>query len=192
MKEKKLVVGMIGKAGSGKDTVGDYLVEEFGFFRSSLAAPLKACIKTMFMLDHHTVYDREARELPLDDFPDWSVRKLLQFVGTELFRNNFDQDVWVKLLKRQIRQCDLSRVVVTDVRFPNELNGIKKMEETDNVDVKFIKVIRNGVVGVDVGIKNHESEAHDLIGDFIIENNGTIDDLKRETERIMKTICENR
>jgi len=186
---KKLVIGMVGKAGSGKDTVGEYLIDTYNFQRLSLASPLKAGIQSVFMLDDRTMYDREARELPLKDFPDWSVRKLLQFVGTELFRNNFDKDIWVKLLSKQIRESKSNNIVITDVRFPNEQNYLMNLNSdgSNSANIKFIQVKRSGCQG-DVGIGNHESEAYELSGDYVLNNDDGFDSLFSQVDSIMNEI----
>lgn len=187
----RIIVGIIGKAGAGKDTIGEFLIEHYAFKNISLADRLKACVQVMFMVDDYTMHNRDAREKPLKDFPEWSVRKLLQFVGTELFRNNFDQDIWVKLLKKQIRESESNLIVVTDVRFPNEIEGIMEMSNSEDVEVYFIKVFRDGKDGHDVGIDNHASEKYDLDGDYIINNNGTILELYDKVSRIINSIYKN-
>lgn len=54
---------------------------------------------------------------------EWTPRRALQFVGTDLFRNQVNEDVWVRVarhrLERLTSQVDV--VVVTDARFPNEI-----------------------------------------------------------------------
>lgn len=187
----KIIVGIIGKAGSGKDTIGDFLVDRYAFKKFSLADRLKACVQVMFMLDDCTMHSREAREKPLKDFPEWSVRKLLQFIGTELFRNNFDQDIWVKLLKKQIRESEANLIVVTDVRFPNEIEGIMEMSNSEDFKVCFIKVFREGKDGYNVGIANHASEKYDLEGDYMINNNGTILELYDKVSSIINSVYKN-
>ena len=185
--KKKLVIGMIGKAGSGKDTVGDYLVKNYNFKKIALADPIKTLIKTTFMLDDHTVYDRVAREQPLEDFPEWSVRKLLQFIGTELFRNQFDNDIWVKLLLKQIKCQNYDRIVVTDIRFPNESECLRNGKE---IDFYTIKTTRKNCIGKNVGLKNHESEKHNLDADFVLRNNETIESLYKRVDKLMKKILQ--
>jgi hypothetical protein len=64
-----LVVGVLGFKGSGKDTVGDYLVQKHGFARDSFANPLKDAVAATFnwpraMLEGDTKSSREWRELP--------------------------------------------------------------------------------------------------------------------------------
>jgi len=175
-----MLVGMCGKAGSGKDTVGKYLIEKHGFRQIALADPIKRLVKDVFALDDHTVYDRVAREEPLEQWGGWSVRKLLQFIGTELFRGNIDNEVWVKSLWYRIKDdIEENDYVVTDIRFPNELEFFQK-----NVPEGFfasLKVEREGCGG-QVGLVNHASEAYDLDTDFIIQNDGTIEDLYNKVE----------
>jgi hypothetical protein len=116
-----MLIGICGKAGAGKDTIGDYLVKKYNFKKIALADPIKRIVKDVFVLDDHTVYDRVEREKELENWKGWSVRKLLQFIGTELFRNNIDDSVWVKSLWYRIKNDADNNYVVTDIRFPNEL-----------------------------------------------------------------------
>jgi len=180
-----MLIGICGKAGAGKDTIGDYIKRHYGFHGIALADPIKRLVKDVFVLDDHTVYDREAREQPLGQWGGWSVRKLLQFIGTELFRQNIDDAIWVKSLWYQIKDSG-ENYVVTDVRFPNELGFLA---ENGGKDFISIKVIRSGHDG-SVGLTGHESEAYDLQTQFIIENDGTIQDLYNEVDEIMDEIKE--
>lgn len=184
----KIVIGMVGKAGSGKDTVGNYICEHYGFVKMALADPLKASVKEMFCLDDFTVYDRAEREKPLPDFPDWSVRKLFQYIGTDLMRKQFDDALWVKLLNKRIKNSEHSRIIVTDVRFPNEIVKINELAEKDNYHTTFIKVVRPGHVGHNVGIANHESEKYDLPAEYTIMNSATLEVLYDEARLIVSEI----
>jgi hypothetical protein len=180
-----MLIGICGKAGAGKDTIGDYLVSNYDFKKISLADPIKRLVKDVFVLDDHTVYDRVAREQPLKDWPDWTVRKLLQFIGTELFRNNIDDAIWVKSLWLRIQEDKNSNYVTSDIRFPNELQFFK-----DNArQGEFIccKVIRKGYNGA-VGISGHASEAFDLSGDFEINNDEGYQELYNKVDIMMKEI----
>lgn len=175
-----MIIGINGKAGSGKDTVGDYLCEKYGFRKDSLAAPLKTAVQTIFNIDDFTMYDRDEREKELNDWEGWSVRKLLQYVGTEMFRNMIVDNIWVKSL--WLRNKDHGdNIVVSDCRFPNEVSFLKK-----KFGDKFIsiKVERNGYIGVNVGINAHASESFDLDCDYKIENNGTIEELYLKVDQL--------
>jgi len=176
-----MLVGICGKAGAGKDTVGDYLIDKYGFKKIALADPIKRLVKDVFALDHYTVYDRNAREQPLDQWDGWSVRKLLQFIGTELFRQKIDDAIWVKSLWYRIRDDKDDNYVVTDVRFPNELQFF---EENGGDNFLSIKVLREGRDG-GVGISGHESEKYDLETKWVINNDGTFEDLYNKINEIM-------
>jgi len=177
-----MLVGICGKAGSGKDTIADYLVSSYKFKKIALADPIKRLVKDVFVLDDVTVYDRVAREMPLKNWDGWTVRKLLQFIGTELFREKIDDSIWVKSLWLRIQDDKNSNYVFSDIRFENELDFFR--EKSKQGEFICIKVIRDGFSG-NVGLSGHASEAYDLRGDFEISNNGTYEDLYNKIDPII-------
>lgn len=174
-----MLIGVSGRAGAGKDTVSDYFVSKYGFKKIALADPIKRLVKDIFVLDDHTVYDRVAREQPLPQWNNWSVRRLLQFIGTELFREKIDDGIWVKSLHYRVKSDPKNNYIVSDVRFPNELEYLSKNCE----DFFSIKVKRDGCDGV-VGLKGHASEAFDLEANYTLENNSSFEDLYNKLDKI--------
>jgi len=181
-----MLIGICGKAGSGKDTIADHLVQKYGFERIALAEPIRRLVKDVFVLDHHTVYDRVAREQELTDWPGWSVRKLLQFIGTELFRQNIEDDIWVKSLWLTVKQNPDKNYVVSDIRFPNEMQFF-----IDNGGENFVsfKTVREGCNGC-VGIASHESEKYNLDAQYVFQNDDTIQELYRKVDDVMGKILD--
>ena len=178
-----MLVGICGKAGAGKDTIGDYLVSKYNFKKIALADPIKRLVKDVFVLDDHTVYDRIAREQPLQNWPNWTVRKLLQYIGTEMFRDNIDDSIWVKSLWYRIQADKTSNYIISDVRFKNELQFFR--DNAKKGEFVCLKVIRNGCNG-QVGLTGHASEAYDLVGDHEIINNGSFEGLYNRVDNVMK------
>ena len=178
---RDVAVCLMGKAGSGKDSVAEYLTKKKGFQRMAFADPLRDIIQLSFVLDHDSVWDRVKREQPLIFALQWTVRKLLQFIGTELFRNQIFEPIWVRNLRQRLEPG--TNYVITDARFPNEIKGMK---EHFGENVLFVEVRRPGYEGKDVGIPNHESEKHVLISDIIIENDGTLNELFEKTEMTIR------
>jgi len=48
----------------------------------------------------------------------------MQIVGTDMFRNFFDDDIWVNATFRNIKKEGCKIVLISDVRFPSEIEGI--------------------------------------------------------------------
>jgi len=131
------IIGLVGFIGSGKGTVAAELVSKYNFRQDSFAASLKDACAAMFdwprhLLEGDTVESREYREI-VDQWwsdelsiPNFSPRLALQLMGTEVMRNNFHQDMWFKTVKNRIRKNPNQSVVISDVRFPNEIKFIKE------------------------------------------------------------------
>jgi hypothetical protein len=66
-----LILGIAGKAGSGKDTVCDYLAAKHGFAKVSLATPLKVLIHRVFpKIPADNLYGpSHLRNAPVEDYP---------------------------------------------------------------------------------------------------------------------------
>ena len=132
----KKVVGICGLIGHGKDTAAGFLIEQ-GYQRISFAGVLKDACANIFgwdriLLEGNTSESRAFRER-IDpwwanrlDIPDFTPRYALQYIGTNVFRHNFHPDIWVAACERQIEMTD-ANVVISDCRFFNELDVIKKL-----------------------------------------------------------------
>lgn len=115
---------------------------------------------------------------------DEEGRHLLQYVGTDIIRKQ-EPDFWVgfivKVLKLFPEEWDY--VLIPDVRFPNEINKLKKAD----FDVTHIHVTRPVENDLTEEQKNHPSETalRGVIPDKTIENNGGIDDLYQQINGMM-------
>ncbi len=130
------IYGICGFAGSGKDTLANYLIEHHGYVKLSFAGAVKDAVSFIFgwdraMLEGDTKESRAWREV--EDpwwsqrlgFPGFSPRKALQMIGTDVFRNHFHEDIWIAALENKLRKY--SKVVITDCRFPNEIAMIRRL-----------------------------------------------------------------
>lgn len=131
------VIGICGLIGSGKDTVGDELLDKHGYIRFSFAMVLKDMCAVLFdwdrnMLEGKTPETRALREIPDEWWStklgrEWSPRIALQYIGTDIMRNHFHEDIWLNTVENRIRKHN--KVVFTDCRFPNEIEFIKDIGE---------------------------------------------------------------
>ena len=92
------LIGICGKARSGKDTAADYIVEECGFNKYSMADPIRS------MLDSIGVDPSFNKEDPVDRFGK-SPRQMMQTLGTEWMRNTVNEDGWLNLAKIEYELC---------------------------------------------------------------------------------------
>jgi len=131
-----MIIGLLGLINSGKGTVAHQLVDSYNFRQDSFASGLKDACSVIFdwprhLLEGDTKESREWREV-VDpwwseklNMPNFSPRLALQVIGTDALRNNFHQDIWFLTLQNRIRKNPNQHVVISDVRFPNEIDFIR-------------------------------------------------------------------
>jgi len=134
-----MIIGICGLIGSGKGTVAEYLEKEEGFVHLSFAEKLKDAVSEIFgwdrdMLEGATPESRVERE-QVDkwwasrlDIPNLSPRLALQLIGTEAMRGAFADNIWVAATERIVDAYE--DVVISDVRFPNEIAMIKSKSDS--------------------------------------------------------------
>jgi len=106
-----------------------------------------------------------------------TVRDMLQIAGTDALRNKLHHNVWVNALYSDLKHN--GKYIITDVRFPNEYESIKKR------DGIIIRVFRD--TGV---VNNHISETalNGYSADYTIDNNGSISELIEKVNEIIKEL----
>jgi len=164
------LIGLTGRARSGKDTVAGMLQSAFQFKTLAFAAPLKEGLKTMLGLTDEHVHGA-LKETLIEDFSK-SPRQMLQTLGTEWGRLLVHDNIWLTVARRKVdewRDCGFN-VAITDVRFENEAEMIRKMGG------QVWHVVRDSAPQVNA----HASEGgvkFNADTDFTIYNNSTLDDL---------------
>ena len=199
---KKKIVVFYGYKGSGKDTCHDMLkdmsadiVKQFSF-----AEPLRNVCWSLFgkkIEQKERLYGSISRKeeaikgwiIPENirlscgfTEKEWTGRRLLQWMGTDVCRNIYD-NIWVDMLVTDI-QCSehlYDIAVVTDCRFKNEYEALKKLG--NEFDVQFIYVDRGTS---DNAFSGHASERDmaDFEYDICIENRGTKEELEMEVSKL--------
>ncbi len=209
-----MIIGFVGFIGGGKGTVGQIL-ERKGFVKDSFAAPVKDAVSVIFgwereLLEGETEKSRVFRETP-DIFwserfgEPFSPRKALQLMGTEAGRNVFHKDLWALSFLRRV-QSETRNVIVTDVRFPNEIDIICKTggrvfhiqrgelpfyfygARRVNFEYNFQVPVEEQTYTQD-GKSVHYSEwawiGHPLIDPFVIKNDGSLEDLEKTVYNVV-------
>lgn len=208
-----MIVGVTGLISSGKDTAADYLCTFHGFKRLSFAASLKDAVSAIFgwdreMLEGTTTSSREWRET-IDtwwaeklDMPNLTPRWVLQYWGTEVARNSFHKDIWVASVENKLRNTK-DNIVITDCRFANEVSAIKnsggttiRIERGKQPDwYEYAMQFNKGPKQIGWALakdellkRNVHASEYSSVGleyDFILDNNGSIDDLHQKIKSII-------
>ncbi|MHA1681153.1 MAG: hypothetical protein ACTSUE_09100 [Promethearchaeota archaeon] len=121
------LIGFTGTMGSGKDTAALHCIEQHNMIRLSFATPLKQACMKMFGFSHDQMHDTILKET-IDTRWNKSPREVLQWMGTDVMREQFGPDFFVKRMEIEINNCVLDKIflnkydgiVITDVRFDNE------------------------------------------------------------------------
>jgi hypothetical protein len=191
-----MIIGICGFKGSGKDTLADYLVENKKFTKISFASVIKDIISILFnwnrkMLDGNTIEDRLLREKE-DEY--WSVklgikctpRWAMQIIGTDLFRKHFNDNIWIYALEKRLSENKDTNFVISDARFPNEIEFLKSMnttliyierEEPEEWFYNLDKVPKDLHISEYAWIK--------YLPEICIKNKGTKEELYRNFEQII-------
>ena len=204
-----MIVGVCGFIGSGKDTIADYLVNFHEFRRDSFASTLKDAVGAVFGWDRTLLEGRtkEAREWREQIDPWWAEklsmptltpRWILQYWGTEVCRKGFHDDMWVASLENKLRQTK-DNIVISDVRFSNEVEAIKKaggiiVRVVRGPEPAWLRVAQSACAGdaksealMSSEFNVHASEWSWLGTDFdaVIDNNGSIDSLYSQVKSLL-------
>lgn len=131
---KIIIIGIAGRKGSGKDTIGDHLCKKYGFTKLALADPLKNACRDIFGFSDAQLYDQKDKEVA-DKYWGYSPRKIFQLVGTDLFRNELTRlaptldNIWERSIERKMYDLidkGKKRIVITDIRFESNVEFVKK------------------------------------------------------------------
>jgi hypothetical protein len=144
-----MLIGLHGKAQSGKTTVANFLKNHYFFVEISFAAPIKALVRELFDMSRDQVEGNLKEKI--DKRYGFSPRWLLQHLGTNVFRVLYPE-IWIDYAMRTYRETEGLSSVISDVRFKNEKEAIEKEGGV------VWKIIREDHHGASSGIEGHASE----------------------------------
>ena len=177
MSNIKTIYLFTGKAQSGKNYIARELnkaltSEHKTVLELSFAYKLKSFISTLFNMPIEEVDKWKLNEQPFTA-NGVTMREILQRFGTDIMRKHVDKDYWIKFVATRIVNTDYNYYLITDYRFPNELDVIDYIKLYDlynltDYNVKVVKVINNSTIKS----SRHESELlTDVIdADIVIDN----------------------
>jgi dephospho-CoA kinase len=185
MEEKrKLIIGLVGETGSGKDTVAKYLNEKYGAKLMRFADPIKETLNIFF---------------------DKSSKQDQQWLFTE-FKKRFGGNVLGMALRKKIERND-GLIVVNGLRMLEDYGFIKSFSDsvilyiTADQKLRWERVAGRGEKSDDnidlekfQEIERAETEIHipelGSRAEFVIKNEKDLAYLLSETDRVMGKIMQ--
>ena len=191
-----MILGIMGKAQHGKDTLGKMLADGFyeithkKYVLMAYGTELKRKVQADFDLNYEQLWGN-GKETPDPRFPKpiraetdyqkyWTPREILQNYG-QFYRTVFP-DFWVRALFDVIEDKKYENVIITDARHINEVKAVKSRKGF------VIKIVRNIETGVHN--QNHISETalDKYKADFVIKNYGSLPDLRKSSDELVKAL----
>lgn len=210
------IIGISGYAGSGKDSLGkaiqwvmlpdvykklihipsfidggyDYIAyaNKSGWQVKKFADPLKEVCSVILNVERRDFENPEFKSKVLDSKwgEEMTARKFLQVFGTDVCRKTFNENIWVyALFNKYVCLPNYPNTypdwIITDCRFPNEAEEIKKRGGL------IVRINRPEVSALNAHIS--ELALDDYEFDYVINNNGTEEDLIMKAEEMIKHLC---
>jgi len=190
-----LKIAICGKANSGKNTLSKLLFQELVEQTDSwqtveyiaFADPIKEMARLMFpklprkYLFGSSKYRSEIVPGAFKDGQPLTIRQLLIDLGTGVGRA-YNETTWLDTFDHTFKKAEKSNkdlIVVTDVRFKNEFEHLKKME------FKLIRLVRDTVSKINHSTETNQDFIKDEEFDFVVENNGSLKELENKVSIIM-------
>jgi len=189
-------IALMGKARSGKDTIAGRLVAQHAYTRLAFADHLKV---TALQVDPIVSYElagtaylptrlssvvhRMGWDVAKERIPE--VRRVLQHMGQGV--RDLDPEFWLRPVLELVKVADQWNmpIVVTDVRYPNEVERLSAAGFT------LVRVTRSGrpdsASGEEVRTRQHASETalDGYPSDITIANEGSMSALHKAVDRLV-------
>lgn len=159
---------------SGKDTCVNYLIEKYGGVKIAFADAL---------------YDILYYAQSVCGFSKQKDRKFLQWIGTEWARSK-EPNIWIKLFLEKSKEMEKeNNLYCSDVRFINEFISLKNdgwLMVKINRDKDEIYRERIGTGDINHKSENELKNISDNFWNFIINNNGSLDELYKKIDEMVE------
>lgn len=192
---KAIKVALCGKQEVGKNLTAKLIAKELCDARKNykilaFADPIKNMVLQMFPAsDKKCLFGSSQLRnevIPGNIIKDGKLltyRQVLIDLGT--LARQYDPNVWVKAFDERIKALTAQKLVIcSDLRFVNEMNYLKEN------GFFIIRIKRNAVNKSKDATETEQDKITDEQFDYILENNGTIKDLKANISEIVGLLKE--
>ena len=179
------LIGLSGRAGTGKSTIARLLCEQHAFVEIALADPIKRALAAMLDLPRAYLDDPATKETPIAWLRNTTPRRLMQTLGTGWGRQIITDDLWLILARRRIERLTaqaerehIAGIVISDLRYADEAAFVRAQGGT------IWHIVRPAPP-----VEAHSSEAGITAqpGDRTCDNTGDLDRLETTLDHLLHT-----
>lgn len=174
--------------------------ESSGYKQVAFANKLKEVVSVLLNCSREQLNNRNFKNSFLPEF-NVTVREFLQKTGDGL--SEYNPDIFVKALfadykeefissgigmfhdpRPSYRSLGFPKWIITDMRFPNEFEAVK---DRNGITIRVNREYQNPLIP-EISIPEHPSEIsldHITDWDYVIDNNGTIEELIKKVREIL-------
>ncbi len=177
-------IAISGKAGSGKNTVASIILEELSILKNikltsqtiAFADPIKEIILKMFPGAREDYLfgpsELRSKEIPGTNFKfgkNISYRDALIMIGT--MARDFNPNIWVECFDKSVKNLNPNKIIIVpDLRFQEEFNYL--------IDHNYFLIKLNREKFTKINDKSELDQDNFKNFNFILDNNGSLDDLR--------------
>lgn len=179
------IIALCGYKSSGKDFVANYITKKYNYRHEKISKKLKNTIQMLFDLTDDQIEGTQ-KEM-IDEKWGVSPRKLMQFIGTDVFQYKLpeilpdcNRTFWIKSMCNEIKEKKCENIVISDLRFVHEYEYFK--EHMVNYNIVIVEIVNNKIFKNDTHIS--ESEFDMIPKDYVV-NNELNDNICKEIDAIL-------
>lgn len=183
------IIGICGRKRSGKDTIAQYLCQQYGYENQKISEDLKKMVQLLFGFSDEQVED-DTKDVN-DTRWDISPREAMQFFGTHvmqkeiqhlLTKKQIGRRFWIEsfVTKHNLHDTE-KRIVISDIRFLHEYEVLKRYNA-------FIIRVDKDAMPFDQSDHESEKDYINIPTDAILKNNGNVIDLYNNIEDMISQI----
>lgn len=180
----KIIIGIIGENASGKTTATDYLKEKYGAVSFRFSDMLADILKRLYLEP---------------------ARNNFQILST-ILRQNFSEDIMSRVIAEDVKNSPANLIITEGVRRPTDIvylknnHGFKLIALKTDEKIRYERLKQRQEKQDDATKTWKEFQAEgqqeseqkikevDASADFSVDNNGSIDDLKKQLDEIAKSL----
>ena len=184
-RQQKRVILICGRKGAGKDTLAGAITRagvrmgvDVMIDRLAFADPIKRIVANVLGVPPTVLWGTDAQKEAYQVYGK-SARHWMQWVGTEVFRDGVDPNIWADAAVRQIASSSAGLFILTDLRFPNEV------EVVGRVATPYVVRVERASLGEPVDSHRSETSGDAIPIDLVVHNDGPVADLDEPAEAIL-------